>query len=49
MEVGLQLHTPAAVAPEKNPKNPLNVRLGGCQSQSGHVGEEKNLLLLTEI
>jgi hypothetical protein len=49
MEVGVQLHAPAAVAPGKNPKNPLNIRLGGGQSQSGHVGKEKNLLPLTEI
>jgi hypothetical protein len=49
MEVGVQLHAPAAVAPGKNPQNALNMRLDGCQSQSGHVGEEKNLLPLTEI
>jgi hypothetical protein len=46
MEKGVQLHTPAAVASEKNP---LNMRLGGCQSQTGYVGEEKNFLPLTEI
>jgi hypothetical protein len=49
MEVGVQLHAPAIVAPEKNPQSPLNMRLGGCQSLSGHDGEEKNLLPLTEI
>jgi len=49
MEEGVQLHTPAAVASEKNPKNPLNMWLGGCQGQTGYVGEEKNLLSLTEI
>jgi len=49
MEVGVQLHTPAAVTPGKNPQNPLHMGLGGCQSQSRHDGEEKNLLPLTEI
>jgi hypothetical protein len=37
-----QLHAPAALPPGKNPLNPLDRRLGGLQSRSGHSGAEKN-------
>jgi hypothetical protein len=38
MEVSDQLHVPAALSPGKEP---LDRRLGGAQSRSGHNGEEK--------
>jgi hypothetical protein len=42
MEVSDQHHAPAALPPGKEPQYPLDRRLGGPQSQSGHGGEEKN-------
>jgi hypothetical protein len=41
MEVSGQLHVPAALLLEKDPRYPLDRRLGGPQSWSGHGGEEK--------
>jgi len=42
MDVNGQLHAPAALSPE-SPWYPLDRRLGGPQSRSGHSGgEEKN-------
>jgi hypothetical protein len=42
VEVGGQLHTLATLPQEKSPWYPLDRRLDGPQSQSGHGGEEKN-------
>jgi hypothetical protein len=42
MEVNGQLHVPAALTQGKRPCYPLDKRLGGSQSRSGHEGEEKN-------
>jgi hypothetical protein len=42
MELSDQLHAPAALPQGKSPWYPLNRRLGGPQSRSGHAGEEKN-------
>jgi hypothetical protein len=42
MEVSGQLHTPAALTQEKSPWYPLDRRLGGSQSRSGHGGDQKN-------
>jgi hypothetical protein len=41
MEVSGQLHNPAALPPGKEPLYPLERRLRGHQSRSGHGGEEK--------
>jgi hypothetical protein len=41
MDVSGQLHVPAALPPAKDPCYPLNTRLGGPQSRSGHGDEEK--------
>jgi hypothetical protein len=49
MEVGGQLHGPAALPPEKSPLYPLDRRIGGAQSRSGRGGEEKNSQPLTGI
>jgi hypothetical protein len=38
-----QLHTPAALPTELNPRYPLNKKLGGLQSPYGRRGEEKIL------
>jgi hypothetical protein len=38
-----QLHAPAALPPGKEPRYPLDRRLGGPQSRSGRFGEEKIL------
>jgi hypothetical protein len=40
MEVSGQLHVPAALPPGKKPWYPLDRRLGGPQSLSGHAGEK---------
>jgi len=37
-----QLHTPAGLSPGKIPWYPLDRRLGGTQSRTGHGDEEKN-------
>jgi len=42
MEVSGQLHTLAALSPEKEPLVPLDRKLDKPQSWSGHGGEEKN-------
>jgi hypothetical protein len=42
MEVSGQLHSPAALPPEKETPYPLDRRLGEPQSRSGRGGEEKN-------
>jgi hypothetical protein len=42
MEGSGQLYAPAALPPGKEPRYPLDRRLGGPQSRSGHGGEEKN-------
>jgi hypothetical protein len=42
MEVSGQLHAPAALPPGKEPLVPIDRRLGGPESRSGHGGEEKN-------
>jgi hypothetical protein len=42
MEVSGQIHASAALTPWKEPRYPLDKRLGGPQSRSGHYGEEKN-------
>jgi hypothetical protein len=44
MEVSGQLHAPAALTPKERVPGtyPLDRRLGGPQSRSGRVGEEKN-------
>jgi hypothetical protein len=42
MEVNGQLHAPAALPQGKEPRYPLDRRLGGPQSRSGRNGEEKN-------
>jgi hypothetical protein len=40
-----QIHTLATLSPRKEPQYPLNRRLGGPQSQSGHFGEENGILI----
>jgi hypothetical protein len=42
MEMGGQLHVPAALPQGKSAWYPLDRRLGGLQSRSGGGGEEKN-------
>jgi hypothetical protein len=42
MEVSGQLHDLVALPPGKGPWYPLGSRLGGPQSRTGRVGEEKN-------
>jgi hypothetical protein len=49
MEVSNQLHFLAALPSEKEPRYPLDTRLGGTQSRSGRGGEEKNSHSLPEI
>jgi hypothetical protein len=44
MEVSGQLQAPVVLTPSDIvPRNPLDMRLGGLQSRSGHCGEEKKL------
>jgi hypothetical protein len=43
MEVSGQLHTQAALLPEKSPRCPLNAGLDGPQNQSGGYEEEKKI------
>jgi hypothetical protein len=43
MEVSCQFHAPAALPPWKEPRYPLDRRLGGLQSRSGRGGEGKNI------
>jgi hypothetical protein len=42
MEVSGQVHAAAALTPGKEPRYPLDRRLGGPQSRSGRDGKEKN-------
>jgi len=42
MEFSGHLYSPTALPPGKEPWYPLDRRLGGPQSQSGHGGKEKN-------
>jgi hypothetical protein len=42
MEVSGQLHSPAALPPEEEPRYLSDRRLDGTQSRSGHGGEERN-------
>jgi hypothetical protein len=42
MDMSGQLHAPAALPPEKDPRYPLDRRVGGPQSRSGRGGEKKN-------
>jgi hypothetical protein len=42
MEVSGQLHASAALPPGKDPRYPLDRRLGGPQNRSERGGEEKN-------
>jgi hypothetical protein len=41
MKVSGQLHVPATLLPGKEPRYPLDRRLGGLQNQSRRGGEEK--------
>jgi len=41
-----QLDSPAAFTPGKEPRYPLNRKLGGSQSPSWRFREQKSLLLL---
>jgi hypothetical protein len=43
MEVSGQFDVPAALHPGEDPRYPLDRRLDGLQSRSGHHGEKKNL------
>jgi hypothetical protein len=45
----LVLGTPASSVPREGPRYPLGRSLGGPQSQSGHSGDDKNLLTLLGI
>jgi hypothetical protein len=44
MEISGDLHVPAALFLEKEPRAPFNGGLGWPQSGYGHCGVEKNLL-----
>jgi len=48
MESG-QLHIPATLPPEKDHQYPLDRRLGGPHSQTGHYDKEKKSLPLPGI
>jgi hypothetical protein len=39
MDVSCQLHSPVVLFQGKRPRHPLDTRLGGLQSQSGHCEE----------
>jgi hypothetical protein len=44
MELSVQLHAPAALPPGKESPIPMDIRIGGPQSRSGHSGgEEKRI------
>jgi hypothetical protein len=43
MEVSGQLHAPAALLRRKSPWYPLDRKLGGPQSRSGHSGKAKEI------
>jgi hypothetical protein len=49
MEVRFQIHTPAALPPEKEHPVPIGWEAGGPQSRSGRGGEEKNSQPLSGI
>jgi len=42
MEVSGQIHNAAALTPGKSPQYPMDMMLGGPQSQSEHGSKEKN-------
>jgi hypothetical protein len=42
----VSFHAPAALPPGKEPRYPLDRRVGGPQDRSGRCGEENNLSLL---
>jgi hypothetical protein len=46
MEVSGQPQAPTALPTGIGPRYPLDTRLDGSQSRSGHCGEEKNFLPL---
>jgi hypothetical protein len=43
MEMSGQLHASVALSQRKSPQYPLDRRLGGPQSRSGHSEEKKNI------
>jgi hypothetical protein len=43
MEESAQIHVPVTLPLGESPQYPLNMRLGGLHSQSGHFGIEKAL------
>ena len=49
MEANGSLHASAAVPPEKEPRYPLNRRLGGPHSRTGFGEKDKNVLSLPSI
>jgi len=49
MEVSCHLKAPVALPQGTEPLYPLNIRLRGPQSQSGHFSAKKNLLFLPRI
>jgi hypothetical protein len=49
MDISGHLHAPAALHSAKEPRYPLDWRLGALQSRTGRSGEGINPFLLTEI
>jgi hypothetical protein len=49
VEVRGQLHAPAVLPAAKEPRYPLDRRLGGPQRQSGRGGEERESNAITPI
>jgi hypothetical protein len=49
MEVTCQLHAPGVLPSGKEPRYPLDTRLGGPQRRSGRCGEEKNSKSVTGL
>jgi hypothetical protein len=49
MKLSGQVHVAAALPRRKNPRYPLDRKLGGPQTRSGHCGREKNLSSLPGI
>lgn len=49
MELSDQIYGPAALPPGKEPRYPLNGRVGGLQRRSECFGDESNLLPLPGI
>jgi hypothetical protein len=48
VEVSGQLHAPVALPTGKCPRNPLDRRLGGPESRSGHGGKEKDAIIVRD-